>query len=333
METLRAAAREVHLEESYDSSLKLLDASEEVAVERGFPSPTKQLQNRRRSQLNAERDDSSECAVRISPRDTHPENRDEPLQVIQKKVTIVSPGIHSSKDPIPQTTESLMLEVAVAEHEEPKPIIKYSEDVPNRVPPRLQPSRRAQSMDVAPMDFRLSSEQKRQKYFRTIHSVSSKSLIQEERSRKAQDDASPVPKVRPSRVAKLMQKVDHSVASEASIHSYFTTSTQELLFRTMKETVVAQPASKSSVPILRSSVNRLSRPKSAASARSSRDKASTYALLDDQKNCTFRPRTSRRGGDTDEDPESKLSTFIERQEANERARRNELGKLPLCPHA
>jgi hypothetical protein len=56
----------------------------------------------------------------------------------------------------------------------------------------------------------------------------------------------------------------------------------------------------------------------------------TYALLEEAKECTFKPRlTSRRSSeekeeDEEEDGGRKRDAFVDRQEANERARRKEL---------
>jgi hypothetical protein len=159
-------------------------------------------------------------------------------------------------------------------------------------------------------------------------------IVRSESSKKSENESADSRrdqrKLSPSKVSRLLSKVDRSLSSLASVDSsqrMFKSSTDEALFRAMRHTSITNSTSTDSSStakkVIRSSVDRLSRPKS-ANVILHNSVASKYATSDDQANCTFRPKVMRRKGDADSDEEKSDSKFLERQEAQERARRNEL---------
>lgn len=319
MDTLRAAAMEVHLEASFDSSQALLEASVEIAEERGFPSPSKP--RRRPSEPLAE--ESSSAAAPLDVVAVRERREDAP-----RRATVAAPAL----------AEEIMLQVAT---EQPvvypkasdpasldATVLTKSASVPHRQHSSTSPSRSRKERIAAPMDFRMSAEQKRNNYFRTLSSTLNR-RAELERSFKARDDGTSI--VRASRVSKLLAKSDlnsRSMTSEASTTAglpFFRSSTEETLFRHMKQISIAKPSavsastSSNSTKLLRSSVNRLSKPKPKAPVVSKE-----YTLFDEQINCTFKPKVKRRSSDDYAGDEEKTDTFIERQEAVERSRQAEL---------
>lgn len=152
----------------------------------------------------------------------------------------------------------------------------------------------------------------------------------------------------PSLIAKLLSEADHKPFGD-NIRRSFRSETEEMLFRTMQEIQFAKTrgkdhkdsstlnsrsmASSAQFSWQRMSMDRLSKSsKTEPDAKEMRkDRSLAYLLYDEAKECTFRPSLhakrngeSKRNRDDDEKKEDSKYSFISRQEAEERARREEL---------
>lgn len=348
MEGLRAAARQVDLEESFDSSRLLLDASEEVAAELGFPSPSKALLQRRRN-LSDDSDglsvqtgsktpaeavsphEKENLAARRDERSVATETDEELLRVKEIRTppgAVVEPKVEERE---PRQLVEEMDDGSRSRTAGP-PQWKYSEPPLSKKEDTHRSTRRKMDRLNAKESFsrfRPNTVRRRDSYQHLIRASSqSRASTHSESSRKLRDEDT-VPSTRLSKLAKLINRLDQahrSVDSESSLKRYFESTTQEQLCRSMM--VISNPsssmaessqASRTSTKSLRHSIERLSRPKSAETV-----KGKMYALLDDQKNCTFRPKTARARSREAAEEDSKKFDFLDRQEAMERTRKQQL---------
>ena len=345
MESLRAAAKQVDQEMSFESSQRLLDASEEIAAELGFPSPTKALQERRRRQLETRPAPVGDPEVTPKP----PLERESPVERRERKdvgteterEVVGAPETRVHPDavltPRAERKDSPLIAPERGDSKDTSPIrpipLKYSEPpLSKEVEAERRGVRRAEELRYArevSRELRPSGDLRKQQYLRMLKSSTlSRGSTSSESSRKLRDEET-IPRTKLSKLAKLINRLDQtqrSVDSDSSLKQLFKSSTQEQLCRSMM--VISNPnasiekpskAASKSTESLRSSVERLSRPKTAELRT-----RETYALLDDKANCTFRPKTARKGSRLSAEEDSKAYGFLDRQEAMERSRRQQM---------
>ena len=354
---------EVSLKESLDSGIVLLDVSEEIARERGFPSPKKkqQLKEKERQLLlekeksllmEKERSEALEYENRLAA--AVKKNLAEEMALAAKNLAdevdqkAVPPRNSILKDEVKEEApespiEKLMLSVALDDESPSSTLADKSPERRRQAPksalsPERQRRERGGRSEVAFLDFQLTAEQKRQQYFRSLGKMADSTRSRDfERSYKSEDDSNlQRPSVTLSRVSKLLQKMDGTSSSMASDQhstaSLFSPSySQDILFRNMKEFVPktarsrVSSASSSSMEAKEKARLRSSVERLAhpKTSSSSNAKRDTYARYDEQKNCVFQPKIVRRSSEASGDSGSNTSAFLERQEAAERSRRLE----------